>query len=494
MAFHYAGGDRDQLFLLPVSMRDWLDEGHLAWFVIDVVERIDTSAFHARYRLDGPGRPPYDPEMMLALLFYAYAIGMQSSRRIEAACRTDAAFRVIAGGATPDHATIARFVVEHQAALGEVFFEVLRLCALAGLVSPTSVAIDGTKVGADAAIDQNRSAEWIRAQAARMVEEAIATDVAEDAHIGVLGFEELPADLASPRGRRARIEAALAEVEAQEKAERAEAEARAAKARGAAERGAKLRGPKPSDPQAAVVQAEAELAVARQRAEAKAAEREALEQQAQAGGHKPRGRRPAPDTSVEQATAALEKARAAAAEAPARESVVVNVVDPDSRIMKTKDGFIQGYNCQAAVSENQVVIACGLTQETGDVGQYEAMVTAARAALDRIGVHDPIGLVLADAGYCSEANLTVEGPPRLIATQKDWKQRRAARQLGTTTGPPPAGASPIEAMEHRLRTPEGAPTRPAATASNRSSPTTSRTRACDASVAGACLRSEPNGR
>jgi len=97
--------DRDQLFLLPVSMRDWLAEGHLAWFVIEVVERIDTCGLHVRHRNDGVGRPAYDPDMMLALLFYAYATGMRSSRRIEASCRTDAAYRVICGGVVPDHAT-----------------------------------------------------------------------------------------------------------------------------------------------------------------------------------------------------------------------------------------------------------------------------------------------------------------------------------------------------------------------------------------------------
>ena len=105
MAYHYIGGMRDQQFLMPVDMADWLDEGHLAWFLIDVVDRIDTSALHVLHPNDGAGRPAYDPDMMLALLFYAYATGMRSSRRIEASCRTDAAYRVICGGVVPDHAT-----------------------------------------------------------------------------------------------------------------------------------------------------------------------------------------------------------------------------------------------------------------------------------------------------------------------------------------------------------------------------------------------------
>jgi len=146
MAYHYIGGDRDQLFLLPISMRDWLAEGHLAWFVIEVVERIDTSRLHGRHRNDGVGRPAYDPDMMLALLFYAYAGGARSSRRIEASCRTDAAYRVICGDVVPDHATIARFLVNHQETIREIFVAVLRLCAQAGLVSVGTIAIDGTEV------------------------------------------------------------------------------------------------------------------------------------------------------------------------------------------------------------------------------------------------------------------------------------------------------------------------------------------------------------
>jgi transposase len=532
MAFRYVGGDRNQLFLMPVSMHDWLDEGHLAWFVLDVVERVDASAFHARYRLDGPGRPPYDPEMMLALLFYAYATGMRSSRRIEAACRTDAAFRVIAGGATPDHATIARFVVEHQAAIEAVFVDVLRLCAAAGLVSAERVAIDGTKIGADAALDQNRGAGWIRAEVSRMVAEAVATDAAEDAQVGVLGFEDLPVELGTRAGRVARLEAALAQIEAEEQAERAATAEQAANARREAEQGRKVRGRKSSDPDVALARADAAHTVATARAQ-KAAARQAArvkraarlddelrrteatleaariaaahappatpaqleaaamahreaEQGRKVGGAKssdphialaraegahavvtarakqaaarrdtPSGRATRLDDQLRRAAAALEAARTADHPRPAKQATA-NVVDPESRIMNTSHGFIQGYNCQAAVNELQIVLAHRVTQDCGDVRQYEPMVAAARAVLDTVGVDDPIGLVLADAGYWSERNATLAGPPRLIATQKDWKQRRAARELGTTNGPPPQGASPLEAMEHTLRTPEGA--------------------------------------
>ena len=129
----YERPERDQLFLMPVCMRDWLEEGHLAWFVLDVVAELDTSALHRRPG-GCAGRPPYEPEMMCALLLYGYCCGVRSSRRIEGSCRTDAAFRVICGGLVPDHATIARFVVDQERALEGLFVEGLRLCAAAGLV------------------------------------------------------------------------------------------------------------------------------------------------------------------------------------------------------------------------------------------------------------------------------------------------------------------------------------------------------------------------
>lgn len=455
MAHFYVGGDRDQQFLLPVSMADWLEEGHLAWFVIDVVSQIDTARFHARHPNDGPGRPAYDPDMMLALLFYAYGTGMRSSRRIEAACTSDAAYRVICGSVTPDHATICRFVCDHEQAIEETFVQVLRLCHAAGLVQVGTIAIDGTKMAADAALDQNHQADWLRAEVARILAEARTTDADEDAQAALLGPAELPAALATRSGRLARLRAALEEIEAQDSAQAAEAKARAEKARAAAAEGRKLTGRKPKDPHAALARAEAEHAAALVAAERRAAERAKREAAEAAAGRKLRGRAPGPDRVLIQATAALEVARAAAAEAPAA-ARVANTTDPDSRIMKTAKGWVQGYNAQAAANEHQVVVSCAVTQDANDVGQYQPMVAKTEETLGAVGVTEPLGLVLADAGYWSEDNATAAGPDRLIATLKDWKQRRAAREMGTTTGPPPQGATPLEAMEHRLRTAEGA--------------------------------------
>lgn len=455
MAHFYVGGDRDQLFLLPVSMVDWLPEDHLVWFVIDVVAKIDTSAFHARHPNDGVGRPAYDPDMMLALLFYAYGTGVRSSRRIEAACVSDAAYRVICGSVTPDHATICRFLRDHERAIEDTFVQVLRLCAQAGLVQVGVIAIDGTKMAANAALDQNRSAEHIRVEMARILAEARTTDAEEDAQAALLPPTELPAELATRSGRLARLEAALAEIEARDAAEAAEARAKADKARAAAAEGKKLTGRKPKDPHAALARAQAEHEAALVAAGRKAAERAGRQAAEAAAGRKPRGRPPGPDKALAQAAAALEAARAAAAEAtPAAR--VANTTDPDSRIMKTAKGWVQGYNAQAAANEHQVVVACAVTQDANDVDQYQPMVTRTEETLGAVGVTETIGLVAADAGYWSEDNATAEGPDRLIATLKDWKQRRAAREMGTTTGPPPEDATPLEAMEHRLRTAAGA--------------------------------------
>src|SRR3954468_19663713 len=208
----YVGPQRDQLFLLPMSMREWLDAGHLAWFVIDVVGELDSGALHRRPG-GAPGRPPYDPEMMCALLLYAYCVGTRSSRRIEACCETDAAFRVICGGLVPDHATIARFVVDHEQALEGLFVSGLRLCAGAGLVDLSLVALDGTKMAADAALDRNRDGAWIRREVAKLLAATAAEERGAGALVGpgaLVGVDAASGQSAGRGGRLARLRAALA--------------------------------------------------------------------------------------------------------------------------------------------------------------------------------------------------------------------------------------------------------------------------------------------
>jgi transposase len=191
--------DRDQVLLLPPDLRDWLPEGHLVWFVLAVVEEMDLYAFYRSYRHDGHGRAAHDPQMMVALLLYAYCKGQRSSRVIERGCVEDVAYRVIAANQRPDHTTIARFRQRHEDAIAGLFGEVLSLCAEAGLVGASVIAVDGTKVHANASQHAARDYEQI---AKEILEEAAETDRLEDERYGEKRGDELPAELATEQGRR----------------------------------------------------------------------------------------------------------------------------------------------------------------------------------------------------------------------------------------------------------------------------------------------------
>src|SRR3954452_20184933 len=199
MSQNFLACDREQELLLPPSLREWLPNDHLAWFVIDAVAEMDLAAFYAAYRDNGQGRAAHDPAMMVALLLYVYAIGERSSRRIERRCVEDVATRVIYANQTPDHTTIARFRQRHERALAELFSEVLALCAEAGLVSVGVIAIDGTKVHANASERATRDYEQI---AREILEEAKATDAAEDELYGDARGDELPEEFSTAAGRR----------------------------------------------------------------------------------------------------------------------------------------------------------------------------------------------------------------------------------------------------------------------------------------------------
>jgi len=199
MGARFIGCDREQVFLMPPSLRDWVPEGHLVWTVLDAVAELDLSAVYADYRDDGRGRPAYEPSMMVGLLLYAYARGNRSSRGIERACVEDIAYRVVAGNLAPDHSTIAEFRCRHERALGKVFSGVLGLCARAGLVSVGIVAIDGTKMAANASSDANREFGQI---AREILAEAAAIDAREDELYGEARGDELPEQLRTREGRR----------------------------------------------------------------------------------------------------------------------------------------------------------------------------------------------------------------------------------------------------------------------------------------------------
>lgn len=459
MALSYLPVDRYQQFLLPPDMREWLAADHLVWFVLEVVGRLDTTALHARHPNDGVGRRAYDPDMLLALLIYAYCSGLRSSRQVERRCHSDVAFRVICANHAPDHTTIARFRQHHSAEAVRLFSDVLVLCAEAGLASVGVVAVDGTKVGADASLAANRSRAAIEAEVAAMLAEADTVDAGEDDLFGERRGDELPPELTDPTTRGARLDAALRQLDAAAATRRTEADAaREVWARAqaeTAERGERPPRRPPADE--AVAAAEAAVAMENERAEAKAQQRQAREAEAAAKGQKVTGRPPKRGETSGQRRARKTLARAKAkAEARAKVQAeqagkaTANTTDPDSRIMKTQQGWVQGYNAQAAVNENGVVIAADVTQEGNDSLQCQPMMAKIRANLDAIGIEEEIGLVLFDAGYLSIDNLTAPGPERLIATGKA-KTLRA----GSTTGEPPPDATPIEAMEHRLRTPSG---------------------------------------
>jgi transposase len=473
MAYFYVPVERDQLFLLPPDMAEWLPEDHLAWFVIDVVDALDLSAFHVSYSR-GAGRAAYHPAMMLGLLVYAYCCGVRSSRKIEALCHTDAAFRVLCGGHRPDHATIARFRRAHEDQMAELFIQILELCRDAGMAAVGTVALDGTRVAGNASKGANRSESWLRAEVEQMMSEAERIDADEDARFGDARGDEVPSTW-GPRGadRVRRLQECLDQIDGdrQQRQERGRGrmspEERAAREDRAAAEGRRLPGRRPRgqvpDP---VREAEREAARARAGQQKRAARRADLEARRAAEGRRARG--PAPDDAlwarrVADAEEAAVRARAQppppteaapdTATDPDREPVG-NVTDPDSRLQKTSGGWLQGYNAQAMVSEDQVIVAADVTNCSADTTQFAPMVDQTLDNLARVGVTDPIGVVLADAGYCSEDNLTHPGPDRLISTQKEHRQRKTS---GDEVLPePPEDASALDKMRHRLSTKEDA--------------------------------------
>ncbi len=444
--------DREQAFLLPPDMREWLPGDHLVWFVLDVVAGFDLAGFRGARRLGGAGRAAYHPRMMVALLVYGYALGQRSSRQIERLCQVDVAFRIVCAQDVPDHATIARFRAEHERALGELFEQVLLICARAGMGRLGTVALDGTKIAANASLGANRGESTLRRMAEQMLGEAAQIDAAEDAQFGAQQRgDELPGQLADPAGRAARLKTMLEQIAA-ERAERVagselvkRAEARVERARG-------------------------KLADTRAEVERRNAERARCEQLLRAEGGRGLPGRAVPvgeHYHVRQATArlaaaqtALSRARQAAAPPAGQPGEVKrNLTDPDSRIMKTRHGWIQGYNGQLLVCADYLILAAELTNEAADVGHYQPMLATTQATITGInaatGADWAIGTALADAGYASNDNLTAHGPDRLIAlgTRRDLDNAAATTP---TRGDPPEHATARQRMHHRLRTPDGA--------------------------------------
>src|ERR687897_283035 len=396
MAQNFIACDREQELLLPPSLREWLARDHFAWFVIEVVAGLDLTEFYASYRSDGWGRAAHDPAMMVALLVYAYAIGERSSRGIERRCRDDVAFRVITANRAPDHATIARFRVRHEAAIAGLFGEVLGLCARSGLVKVGVVAVDGTKIAAAATHHATRTYEQI---AQEILEDAARIDAAEDELFGEARGDELPEGLRTSGDRRKVLREAKQALDAE----------RAAQAK-----------PIPRDRGDRLTECRRRL---RQDWEV---ERYVVTEHAawHAAGIASDGSRRMVGARHNIKPYPL----------PPEPEGKINVTDPDSRNLKTTRGWVQGYNAQAVVGEGQIVLAAEISTESLDTANLGPMVQTALRELAAAGVSETPGAVLADAGYWKNEAieaLCAQGIPTLVAPDADRrKEPRPGRRGG----------------------------------------------------------------
>ncbi|MFI5627771.1 transposase [Nocardioides sp. NPDC051685] len=465
---------RDQEFLLPPNMAEWLPEDHLVWFVLDVVDRLDTARFHAGRRTGGVGRQGYDPDMLLALLIYAYAVGERSSRRIERLCIDHVAFRVLCGQDGPDHSTIARFRAEHHEGFEDLFAQVLRLCSAAGMVKVGVVSIDGTKIAANASKSANRSHDWVREQAQRIAAEVLAdadaVDAAEDAAVADRGGsdDDLPPGMATRAGRAAGIAKAMAELDRQD-AEHAEADAadRGDAAQfladievGSTRRGTMLAGVDPVlAHQARIRRISRELdeldGVRGKKASTRRAGLKRLLRDAKTGLGKAEDLKRAGKVDMRGPRQRVRDRRAAQARRNGTLAHQVNTTDPDSRLMTegSGGGSVQAYNAQVAVTDDHLILGVHVSQHANDMQCWDPALAAATAQATALG--ERIELVLADAGYFAEANLTTEGPDRLIAPGKNREVIQSARD-NPSQGPPPDPSTARDQMRHRMRDPENA--------------------------------------
>ncbi len=436
MSQNFLSCDRGQVLLMPPSLADWVSDDHLVWTVLGAVERMDLTSFYGAYRANGQGRAAYDPEMMVGLLMYSYARGNRSSRGIERACREDVTYKLITALRTPDHSTIAEFRRRHEAAISELFVEVLVLCQEAGLVSVGVIAIDGTKIRASASRDQNRSYHGIVAE---ILEEAERIDREEDEQHGDARGDELPERFRSREGRRQALAEAKQRLDEKKAAAEDDPSAVAEQAveldlerlgeHAEGRRGWLRNGRRQLDEQ----RERDATAVARSRSERLADARRRLEEQ----------------LAVEVATnAAYEAYRARGVMKDGRRFTKqpdpytppsvpegsVNVTDPDSRVMRTVgQPTIQGYNAQAAVTENQIIVAAEITTVSSDFGHLERVFEAALRDLELAGVSERPGVVVADAGYWHKRQMekiVSNGTQVLIPPDSDLKEGPRAGWAG----------------------------------------------------------------
>jgi transposase len=391
MSKTYRDWSPNQVYLLPPSPQDWLPEGDLVYFLLDTVTALDLTPIFAHYEREHRGQPPFHPRMMVALLLYCYATGTRSSRKIMRRCQTDLACRVIVGEDIPDFRTISDFRKTHLARLEMLFVEVLKLCALAGLARVGTVALDGTKVKANASrhkamsYDRMQQEEKrLKEEIATMLAEAQAADEADDAQHGPdRRGDELPEELARRQGRLAKIQQAKAQLE-----ERARAEAAAEAAR------------------------------------------------RQAGGKTPSA--VAPTEAV-----------------PGPKDQINFTDPESRIMKASNKGWDQCGNAQAVANGHQIILAADVTDQANDKLQAVPMVDQAGANLQAAGVEQAIGAAVMDSGYYSEANtaaLEQRGIVPYVATERLKHHEKVA---AAPRGRIPQGLSAKQRMARKLRTKAG---------------------------------------
>lgn len=390
LSYNFHPIERDP-FLLPPDMSQWLPKGHLAYFVIEVVETLDLSAFLAKFRKDGAGATAYHPKILLGVLLYAYCQGLRSSRQIERHCQEDVAYRVIAANQQPDHSTLSRFVAQNTQALSDLFVQALKLCAEAGLVKLGTLALDGTKLKASAALDSNRTHAKLKEEIEKILAEARAEDQREDGLYGSNRGDELPPDLRDPNGRGERLKACLEIVRQKEEQPRIQ-------------------------------------------------QAEKLKAWDERSGYK--GARPKAIQDLD-----IKEARA-------------NVTDPESRMMQTRGGYLQGYNAQVVSTAGQIILAADVTQQETDHHQLKPMLEQAHTnAVAVLGPAVLLGTTLTDAGYWgvdSAKWAEREQIDWLGATRKSWKLRKAMEaRKNEAASDLPECLTFKDRMERRLLTQEG---------------------------------------
>jgi transposase len=387
----YRDWSTDQAYLFPPSPHDWLPEGDLVYFLLDTVATLDLTPIFAHHERELRGQPPFHPRMMVALLLYCYATGTRSSRRIMRRCQIDVACRVIVGEDVPDFRTISDFRKIHLARLEALFVEVLKLCALAGLAKVGTIALDGTKVKANASRHKAMSYDRMKAEEIRLKQEiaklladAEAADKAEDLQHGPDRHgDELPDELARRQSRLARIQEARGLLEERARIEAAEDAARR-----------------------------------------------------QAGG------KSSPATPPAEAV-------------PDPKAQINFTDPESRIMRASNKGWDQCGNAQAVTNEHQVILAADVTDQANDVRQAVPMVDQARANLDAAGVKEAIKAALGDAGYYSEANaadLEQRGIDPYLATERLKHNEKVA---SAPRGRIPVGLSAKQRMARKLRTKVG---------------------------------------